>query len=232
MKPIEMIVDRQIKRWELERRVIQGTKEEPLKPGPIITISRQRGSGGSLVAAKLAELTGFSHINREIIDQISHEIGAQKRLVESLDESVQSNFQLWVDGIIRGRIVDASDYMQSLVKIIGAVSHHGKAILVGRGANFITRSENAFHVRVVADFRFRVSSLADRRGLTLEEAEQEIDENDKQRKKFIKSHFDRDIDDPTAYDMVINSTNLEVDKIAGMILNAYPQKLSKKDSLR
>jgi cytidylate kinase len=165
MKPIEMIVDRQIKRWELEHRTAQTAKEEPLKPGPIITISRQRGSGGSLVATKLAELTGFSHINREIIDQISLEIGTQKRLIESLDESVQSNFQLWVDGIIHGRIIDASDYMQSLVKIIGVVSHHGKAILVGRGANFIARSENAFHVRIVADYKFRVNSLVDRRGL-------------------------------------------------------------------
>jgi len=225
MRPIEMIVDRQIKRWELERRSARGIQEEPSKPGPIITISRQRGSGGSLVAAKLAELTGFSHINREIIDQISLEIGTQKRLVESLDESVQSNFQLWVDGIIRGRIVDTSDYMQSLVKIIGAVSHHGKAILVGRGANFIARSENAFHVRIIADFKFRINSLVDRRGLSSEEAEQDIIENDKQRRKFIKSHFDRDIDDPTVYDMIINSTNLEADRIAGMILNAYPQKL-------
>jgi cytidylate kinase len=226
MKPIEMIVDRQIKRWELEHRTAQTTKEEPLKPGPIITISRQRGSGGSLVATKLAELTGFSHINREIIDQISLEIGTQKRLIESLDESVQSNFQLWVDGIIHGRIIDASDYMQSLVKIIGVVSHHGKAILVGRGANFIARSENAFHVRIVADYKFRVNSLVDRRGLTSEEAEQEINENDRQRKKFIKNHFGRDIDDPTAYDMIINSTFLKIDKIAGMILNAYPQKIN------
>jgi len=225
MIPIEMIVDRQIKRWELERRISAGTKEEPSKPGPIITISRQRGSGGSLVAAKLAELTGFSHINREIIDQISLEIGTQKRLVESLDESVQSNFHLWVDGIIRGRIVDASDYMQSLVKIIGAVSHHGKAILVGRGANFIAQGTNAFHVRIVADFKFRVNSLVNRRGLKAEDAEQEINENDKQRKKFIKSHFERDIDDPIAYDLVINSTYLDVDKIAGMILNAYPLKI-------
>jgi cytidylate kinase len=225
MIPIEMIVDRQIKRWELERKITQGSKEAPLKPGPIITISRQRGSGGSLVAVKLAELTGFSHINREIIDQISLEIGTQKRLVESLDESVRSNFQLWVDGIISGRIVDASDYMRSLVKIIGAVMHHGKAILVGRGANFIAQSDNAFHVRIVADFKFRVNSLIDRRGLKLEEAEQEINENDKQRKKFIKNYFARDIDDPTAYDMIINSTYLDIDKIAGMILNAYPQKI-------
>jgi len=229
MRPIELIVDRQIKRWELERRESQEVVEETPRPGPIITISRQRGSGGSSVAVKLAELTGFSHVNREFIDQISHEIGIQKRLVESLDESKRSNFQLWVDGIIGGRIVDTSDYMQSLVKIIGAVTHHGKAILVGRGANFIARGGNAFHVRIIADLKFRIESLIEKRNLTSEQAEHEIAENDKQRKKFIESCFNRDIEDLTAYDMMINSTNLSVEKIANMILNAFPQKIAGND---
>ncbi|MCP4582769.1 MAG: cytidylate kinase-like family protein [candidate division Zixibacteria bacterium] len=229
MRPIELIVDRQINRWELERRGSQEVVEEAPRPGPIITISRQRGSGGSLVATKLAELTGFSHVNREFIDQISHEIGTQKRLVESLDESKRSGFQLWVDGIIGGRIIDTSDYMHSLVKIIGAVTHHGKAILVGRGANFIARGDNAFHVRIVADLEFRINTLIKRRNLTSEQADHEIAENDRQRKKFIESCFNRNIDDLTAYDMVINSTHLDVDKVANMILNAFPQKFANSD---
>lgn len=226
MKTIELIVDQQIRRWELERNKPEETKEPPLRPGPIVTISRQRGSGGSLVAERLAELTGFSHINREIIDQISQEIGIQKRLIESLDETAKSNFQLWVDGMFRGRIVDTSDYLQSLVKIIGAISHHGKAIIVGRGANFIIGSGAGFHVRIVADLGFRINSLMQRRGYAADRAKQEILENDKQRSKFIKSHFNRDIDDPTGYDLVINSTNLGIENAAGLILSGFPRKLN------
>ena len=224
MKPIEMIVDQQIKRWELEKKRPDEIKAVSLKPGLIITISRQRGSGGSLVANRLAELTGFSLINREIIDQISQERGIQKRLVESLDETVKSNFQLWVDGIFQGRIVDSSDYFQSLVKIIGVISHHGKAIIVGRGSNFIVDNDAGFHVRIVADRQFRIDSLRQRRGFSQKEAEEEIDKTEQQRGKFIKNHFNRDINDPTAYDLIINSTYLDIDKITGIILNTYPQK--------
>lgn len=224
MKHIEIIIDQQIKRWELDKkRPVEG-EEKPLKPRPIITISRQRGSGGSIVAQRLAELTGFTVINREIIDQISQEIGTQKRLVESLDEADRSNFELWVDGIFRGRIVDSSDYYRSLVKIIGAITHHGKTIIVGRGANFIIGNKNAFNVRIVADYQFRIDSLVQRRKLDSEQAKEEIEVNDKQRKKFIKNHFDRDIDDYTAYDLIINSANLEINNIAGLILSTYPQK--------
>ena len=229
MKAIEALVDQQIKRWELERKRPKAGPSEIMaaKPGPVITISRQRGSGGSLVALRLAELTGFSHFNRELIDGISHEIGIQKRLVETLDESVRSGFQLWVDGIMRGRIVDSSDYMQSLVKVIGAVIGHGKAIIVGRGANFLADSLAAFNVRIVAEREFRIKSLCSRRNLSEQEAGDEVRSNDENRNKFIKNNFGHDIDDPLGYDLIINSTNYTVDQIAGMILSNYPVKLSR-----
>jgi cytidylate kinase len=224
-KAIETIVDRQIRRWELERNRPKETVPLPEKPGPIITISRQKGAAGSLVAEKLAELTGFTLIGREIIDQISFDIGAQKRLVETLDESIRSKFELWVEGLFKGRIIDTSDYLKSLVKIIGAISHHGKAIIIGRGANFIIGKQGGFHVRVVADSSFRIKSLIARRGLTQTQAREEIALSDEQRRKFVKSDFGKDIDDPEAYDLIVNSACLTPDHIAQIILSAYPLKL-------
>lgn len=221
---IETIVDRQIRRWELEKNRPKEAMPLPIKPGPIITISRQKGSGGSLAALKLAELTGFTLIGRDIIDQISVDIGTQKRLVETLDESVRSKFELWVEGIFQRRLVDTSDYLKSLVKIIGAVSHHGKTIIVGRGANFVLGQKRGFHVRVVADGEFRANSLMTRLGISKAAAQEEISRSDEQRRKFIKSDFRKDIDNPQEYDMMINSTFLSPEHIAQMVLNAYPLK--------
>ena len=223
-KPIEMIVDRQIRRWELEKSHPQKLPRPHEKPGPIITISRQRGATGSIAAERLAELTGFTMIGRDIIDQISLDIGAQKRLVETLDESVRSKFELWVEGLFKGRIVDSSDYLKSLVKIIGAISHHGKSIIVGRGANFVLGRQKGFHVRVVGDLEFRVQSLIQRRGMSETEARNEIEKSDKQRQKFIKSQFGGDINDPQVYDLIINSTFMTPEQIARIILHAFPLK--------
>ncbi|NLI16427.1 MAG: cytidylate kinase-like family protein [candidate division Zixibacteria bacterium] len=221
---IEIIVDRQIRRWELEKNRPGEKVSLPERPGPIITISRQKGSGGSLAAQKLAELTGFTLIGRDIIDQISLDIGAQKRLVETLDESVRSKFELWVEGLFRRRIIDTSDYLKSLAKIIGAVSHHGKAIIVGRGANFILGKKRGFHVRVVADIEFRVESLMTRLMISKTAALEEISRSDEQRRKFIKSDFGKEIDDPQEYDLVVNSTFLNPEQVAQLILNSYPMK--------
>jgi cytidylate kinase len=221
---IETIVDRQIRRWELEKNRPKETVPIPEKPGPIITISRQKGSGGSLAASKLAELTGFTLIGRDIIDQISLDIGTQKRLVETLDESVRSKFELWVEGMFQRRLVDTSDYLKSLVKIIGAVSHHGKTIIVGRGANFVLGQKRGFHVRVVAESEFRINSLMTRLGISKIEAQEEITHSDERRRKFIKSDFGKDIDNPQEYDLMINSTFLSPDQVAKIIFNAYPLK--------
>jgi cytidylate kinase len=221
---IETIVDRQIRRWELDKNRPKETVPLPEKPGPIITISRQKGAGGSLAAEKLAELTGFTLIGRDIIDQISLDIGTQKRLVETLDESVRSKFELWVEGIFTRRLVDTSDYLKSLVKIIGAMSHHGKTIIVGRGANFILGRQRGFHVRVIADVDYRINSLMNRYGMDKKTASDEVARSDEQRRKFIKSDFGKDIDEPLAYDMVINSAYFKPEQIARLIMNAFPNK--------
>jgi len=57
MTSIEAIIDRQLRRWELEsniRAAELSTKDIQQRHQPVITISRQRGSGGTLIASKLA----------------------------------------------------------------------------------------------------------------------------------------------------------------------------------
>lgn len=225
-KAIELIVDRQIRKWELEKSRPQEIPSPQKAQGPIITISRQRGSNGIVVAEHLAKLTGFNLISREIIDQISADIGVQKRLIETLDEGVRSSFELWVEGLFKGRIVDSSDYMKSLARIIGTISQHGYSIIVGRGANFLLGMRRGFHVRLVADYDYRVKSIMNRKGLGEAEARIDIERTDEQRKKFIKTHFNADIDDPCAYDIIINGTYFTTEQIARLILNMYPTKIS------
>jgi CMP/dCMP kinase len=224
-KPIEAIIDRQIRLWELKKRQIhEEAPPVPEKPGPIITFSRQKGASGSIVAQKLAELTGFTLIGRDIIDQIGFDIGAQTRLIESLDESVRSRFELWVEGLFKGRIIDSSDYLKSLAKIIGVISHHGRSIIVGRGANIILGNRRGFHVRIVADYQTRINSLVKRLSLSESEAKRAIEVSDEQRRKFIKTNFSKDIDDPHGYDMVMNSTFISPEHIAETVLSAFPLK--------
>ena len=56
MTSIETIIDRQIRKWELEKQARERqdvSRDDDILP--IITVSRQRGSSGSYLARRLAE---------------------------------------------------------------------------------------------------------------------------------------------------------------------------------
>src|SRR5690242_21481295 len=54
-----------------------------------ITISRQYGSGGGEIAARLAQRLGWQLIDHEIVAQVAHELGITPEEAESRDERVE-----------------------------------------------------------------------------------------------------------------------------------------------
>ena len=224
MPSIEAIIDRQLKRWELQKLMAQRKPEE--KPGirPIITVSRGLGAGGEEAAAKLSELTGFQLMDREVLDAIVNDVGFQSRMVEMLDEDARSELESWVYGMITGRIVDRSDYLKSLTKIIGSVLKYGETIIVGRGANIIIGKDRGFHVRITASPETRAENLTKCNEIQIEEAKTLVDESDKKRQNFIRKSFGADIDDPVLYDLVINTDSLDINDAVELALLAYGKK--------
>lgn len=53
-KSIEKMIDEQVRKWEMTRTQKKGEEEEI----SVITISREPGSGGSLIAREIAEQLG------------------------------------------------------------------------------------------------------------------------------------------------------------------------------
>jgi cytidylate kinase len=116
----------------------------------VITVSRERGSRGSYLARILAERLNYQLVHREIIDYMVKDTGVRRRLIESLDEKVKSEIELWVEGLLKGKYLGKSDYFYHLMKLILAIAQHGETVIVGRGANFVLGLEKGFHIRIVA----------------------------------------------------------------------------------
>jgi len=224
MTSIESIIDRQLRRWEFQRLMAAKEAERKPKFRPAITVSRTLGARGEEIAQRLAELTGFHLMDREIIDAIASDFGIQTRMVELFDETTRSELESWFDGIIRGRIIDSSDYLKSLAKTIGSIMRHGETILMGRGANIIIGPNRGFHIRVVAPMAKRIMVICQERNITDDEAEKLIAENDNRQIKFIRKSFGADIDDSTLYDLVINSDAIGIDGAVELALLAYGKK--------
>ena len=224
MTSIEALVDRQLSRLALRQRAPwapRAVAEAAVSPLRVITVSRQTGSGGHTLAVRLAADLKYDLIDRQIIDFISQNTGAQAKLIDSLDDRTRSGVDLWVEGILRGRYVDRSEYTHWLVKSITAMAEHGDAVILGRAGNVILAKRGGLHVRVVAPKEFRIGNLVKHDGVSTAEAARRIDESDEQRRKLYREDFGADIEDPLGYHVVLNMGRLTMEEALEIVRTAW-----------
>lgn len=231
MPSLENILDRQIRRWEMEgtARLHEGGPHDRARQPrqPVLTVSRQRGSGGTILAERLAQRFGYTLLHRDIIDRICESAGYKRRVVESLDGHARSQLQLWFESMVQGTYVDASDYVKALLEVIYSISELGGVVVVGRGANFIIGHGRGFHIRVVAPREVRVRNLVVREGMAEREARREIERCDHERDAWVRQVFGRSADDPLAYDLVINHLSISMESATSLVAAAAQEKFER-----
>jgi cytidylate kinase len=228
MTSIEAIINRQILKWEAERKSSgEATPEVGVAAMPVITISRQAGSRGSYFGSRLAQKLGYQRIHREAIDAICTSSGYVKRIVESLDDHNRSELALLVDSLFAGQMIDHADYFRHLYQVVLSMSRLGGVILMGRGGNFILGPTRGFHLRVICPREERIENLMRYRNLTEKEARDYVDHADNERRQFISRQFKADIDDPHNYDLVLNTSLLDVEESVEFVALALKAKMSK-----
>lgn len=201
-KAIEDMVRDQVQRSELSRRASLLTSGEARSgPPPVVTVSREYGSGGRLVGKALAEELGWSFWDKELVDAIAKNADVGRYVVESFDEKTLSEIQVLARSIFGNRDFGSFYYHKQLAVAVLAIARHGNAVIVGRGANFLL--PKALNVRIEASMDTRIRNAMSYSNVSRSEAIQQIQYNDRERAEFIKRIFGRDIDDHTAYDLTI-----------------------------
>jgi cytidylate kinase len=108
---------------------------------------------------------------------------------------------------------------QQVAQAIVQFAHVGHLVFVGRAGHLLTQSlPGGFHVRLVASKEIRVRRMMGEHGITAHEAEAEIDRTDLGRRRFMRSHFAKDIDDPHTYDLVINTDRICPETAASIVI--------------
>ncbi len=229
-RSIEAIIDRQLRRWEHDRRLAAAGGvggEARVVAQPIITVSRQHGSRGRDLASRLAERFQYTLLHRDVIDRISMSTGHTRRLLEALDEHSRSQLAIWVDSMLSGRYVDETDYAVGLLKTVYSIARLGGVVVVGRGANFIVEPTGGVHLRVVAPPGERIRNLMRRGNLTADEAAREIRVVDQERAKFVRKLFHRSVDDPLGYDMILNESGRSLDFLVRVAAIVVEEKIGR-----
>ncbi len=224
MTSIDAIVNRQLLKWELERKKAGGEKKAPPAPPRIITVSRQLGSRGSYFAEQLADRLGYQNLHREIIDAICRSSGYRKRIVSSLDEKFRNQMEVLVEALLTGQSVDHTDYHRHLCRVILSMSQLGGVVLTGRGGNFILGPDRGFHMRFVAPTEVRKANLMKHRGLSEPEAMKAIETSDGERRELVAKLFRADIDDARHYDLVVNTAYVGLDDLLDTVVRLIEAK--------
>lgn len=194
------------------------------KRKPIITISREFGARGAALALNLQEKLGFKIWDKELLTVIGEKMNSKEDLLESLDENVPNPVEDAIFGFLN-RPGTNLNYMLYLVRAIRTIERLGGGIVVGRGANYICQRSDSLHLRIVSPFKTRIENYSEREEISISEATKIIKQKDKERSDFTRRNFNRDINTPTDYDLMINSGEFTMDEMVDLVMNAYECKL-------
>jgi cytidylate kinase len=217
MKQVGQIVNRQMQEWELRRRVDRSSSGVK---GPVVCLSRDIGSGAREVAKNLAGRLDLHILGRDTIDFVSEDLHAQRRLIDILDEKGKESLERWVDGYLHGTPIEYDEYARSLVRVVRSAAMNGSVLFLGRGSSFILGLREAFCVRLVAPLDRRTKRLMAYESIGREQARARIEEADEERRRFIERVFHRDVMDPLAYHLTLNTGELDLEKATEIILCA------------
>lgn len=194
-------------------------------PLPVITISREMGSGGKAIANLVARRLGakWKVYDKEIVDEIAKETHLEKKLVESIDEKRIPLVDELVTEIFGRRFLNMSGYYKHLIKVLSLIGQRGYAIVLGRGANFIF--PHALKIRVICEMSQRIAWEMTYEGITRVEAIRRIEESDEERKKFVEALFSHDQKKAHHYDLVIRTgPNLMIEDATDLIVDLAKRK--------
>lgn len=188
----------------------------------IINIGRQFGGGGLGVAYELGKKLGIPVYDKELIAKAAQDSGFSKGIFEESDEKKRL-FSL--SSIFASRFGDTENYMsdRGLFKMqsetIRKIAEQGSAIIVGRCSDYILRDmECTLDVFLTSPLEVRAARIAERSGLSLEEAEKVAEEKDRNRAEYYNYYTFTDWGVASTYDLCLDSSVLGIEGTADMII--------------
>ena len=222
---IDQFVKQQVKKWEEPVKTRKGRKAPQT---PVITVSMEPGSGGSIIAEKVAQQLGFDWFHRDIVEKIAKTAKIRGAVVNTLERERLSGIKDFISSLIEDQYIHPDTYHRHLLVVISTIAKHGNAVIVGRGANFILPAEDIFSVRVICPLQKRIREVALAYKVTTEEAKRRVIQRESKRKAFVARTFNADIANPIHYDLTINTGKIGIDAAVESVVGAVMARAGRK----
>ncbi|MBP5715064.1 MAG: cytidylate kinase-like family protein [Prevotella sp.] len=208
----------------------------------VITINRELGSGGRTVGRKLAERLGVPFYDKALINALQEKYHLTVDEIEKLKGRSHSWWAEFKRTLRIGTLQSETNYYQVKIgeepdllttdemfntekEILNGMVADESCIVAGRSGFYVFRNHpNRLSILIQASKDFRVQRVAQKQGLTPEEASKTIEKVDKMRENYVNKYTKTSRYDTRNYDLVISADGKTEDEIVDLILLYIGQK--------
>lgn len=203
----------------------------------VVTIARGYGSGGGEIARLLAKKLGWYLFDRLVVTSVAHKLGISEDEAAAHDEHADSFVQRIIESMqFSGPIAIVPDvtnvvmvndklYHNALQQELLAATDIGNVVIVGRGAQMLLASRrDVLRVLIVAPLEQRIEYVKRRENLDAVAARALIEQKDQERRRDIKDQYHHNPDDVQVYDLIINTSVLDLQSAVDLICLALERK--------
>lgn len=199
----------------------------------IISIGRQIGSGGRIIARMLAKEFDCRFYDKELLDLAAAESGFSKKFFEQADEQkgfFRSRFNLHIPLVGEQSFYGNNFSQESLYKfqsdaVRRAADEEGNVVFVGRTADYILRDHpSAVNIFITANLEERIAVIMERHGLGHDEAQKYIQNKEAQRSSYYNYYTGKRWGHSESYDLCVNSSLLGLEATARFLADFIRQR--------
>jgi cytidylate kinase len=201
---------------------------------PFITLGHETGAGATTVGQLLIPLLeqsfreegqGWVFLDKNLLAHALATHNLPERLAEFLPEDTVSEIKS-VIGELVGLHPSLWELEHKVSEAIMQLGYLGRMVIAGRAAYLITRSlSGGFHVKLAASAEVRIERVMKLLQCDAVTAAAHIRKTDRGRRRYVKTRFGQDVDDPHLYDLVINTDRMTPMAVARLIVEALRNRL-------
>lgn len=196
----------------------------------MISISREFGTGGHLIAEKVANELGIQLYDRALLDHIAEERGIDVKRLEKYDEKPKLPI---VSRRVNGHsnsMEDALVHMQS--EFLQKKADEGESfVVVGRCAETALKGRDGLiKIFILGDREVKLATVKRRFNLSDREAFRKMKRHDLTRKAYHNRHSERKWGDSRGYDLCVNDSKLGINKSVELIKLYVQQRIEGVDA--
>lgn len=190
---------------------------------PVITISRELGSGGHRIAIAVSEKLNIPMIDKEFIQKAAGKTGLSEKEIRKSEEA-GSYFEKYLNSSFYNGLYlgDNQDKIYEAQKqIILEYAKNGPCVIVGRCADYILEKEgiHSLNVFVHADMAVRKQKYIEVYGPQKQSVEKLLAKNDKGKRFYYHFYTDGEWGAYENYHMSLDSGFLGEDYCVELIVN-------------